>query len=409
MKTPYLMPKLAMAMNEGTVSEWLVQPGSQVVAGQPLACIETEKVAYDVESPEAGFFWPQAPIGEAVPCGEVIGYFTDSADSDGLADVEDESPQSHSPMPANPPVAAAKASVETSSGARIIASPLARKMAKQHDIDLVSVTGSGPKGRIVKRDILATIDAQSHSVTAVGALPLDVLARIPLKSSRSGIASAMMGSLQSTAQVSSSWESDITELLKLRSKLVDRAEVIGSRISVNALIARALVYAVRQVPIANSQLIDGEIVIHRAINLGIAISMPGTTPFDSKLVVGVVHNINALGLADLDQNIKACVERIRSKKAGTDDLSGSTMTLSSTAGLAPPGMTTTPILEGPNTSLVGPSTPIKRVKSINGAFEERDMLPLSYTFDHQVMDGELASRFMKALHDALENPELLLL
>ena len=142
--------------------------------------------------------------------------------------------------------------------------------------------------------------------------------------------------------------------------------------------------------------------------MGIAISTPGTTEFDSGLMVAVLHNVERMGLVEIDREMKALISRVRNGEATADDMSGSTITLSSTAGLAPPGMTTTPVLNLPNAALVGPSTPVDKPVAYNGEIAIRTMMPVSFTFDHRLLDGEPAARFMKAMHEALENPELML-
>jgi pyruvate/2-oxoglutarate dehydrogenase complex dihydrolipoamide acyltransferase (E2) component len=122
----------------------------------------------------------------------------------------------------------------------------------------------------------------------------------------------------------------------------------------------------------------------------------------------VLRGVESMGVVDIDVQMKALINRVRNGQGGAEDLSGSTITLSSTAGVAPPGMTTTPVLNLPNVALVGPSTPVERPVVYNGEIVPRTMMPVSFTFDHRLMDGEPAARFMKALHEALENPELLL-
>ena len=130
--------------------------------------------------------------------------------------------------------------------------------------------------------------------------------------------------------------------------------------------------------------------------------------YDSGLMVGVLHDVHRMGVVEIDIAMKALVERVRVGGASSEDLSGATITLSSTAGLAPPGMTTTPVLNQPNAALLGPSTPIQRVVMRDGEFVNRTMMPLSFTFDHRMLDGEPAARFMQALHECLEHPELML-
>ncbi len=161
-------------------------------------------------------------------------------------------------------------------------------------------------------------------------------------------------------------------------------------------------------PIANSCLVDNDVVIYDTINMGFAISVDGVSEFDKGLMVGVVRNVENMGVVDIDKQIKAVVERVRSGTATADDLSGSTMTLSSTAGVAPAGTQSTPVLNLPNAALVGTSTAIKKPIVVNDEVVIRTMMPISLTFDHCIFDGEPAARFMKAIHDALENPELML-
>jgi pyruvate dehydrogenase E2 component (dihydrolipoamide acetyltransferase) len=415
MAIDYVMPKLAMAMNEGTINEWLVAEGDQVEKGQPLATIETEKVAYEVEAPDSGYFHMLVAAGETVDCESLIAQFAESEEElaalqggagsrSGAAVLGAEG----APEPVAESVAARpKPSPSVAPAARIKASPLARKLAREAGLELAWVTGTGPGGRIVKRDVLAA-QARAISPAAASADGHRELARIPMAGVRQAIASRMTRSLQEAAQLSSNWESDITDLLAMRQSFLDREEQLGTRVSFNAFLIRAMVYAVRQVPVANSCLEGDEIVVYDNVNMGIAVSVPGSTAYDSGLMVAVLPHVDRMGVVEIDKAMKALIHRVRSGEATADDLSGSTITLSSTAGIAPPGMTTTPVLNLPNAALLGPSTPIERPVVRDGEVRVRTLLPLSFTFDHRVLDGEPAARCMQALHEALEHPELML-
>ena len=414
MAIDYSMPKLAMAMNEGTVNEWLVAEGDYVEKGQLLATIETEKVSYDVESPDAGYFHIVVPVGATVDCESLVGQFAESEDElaklqagAGMAPAADPEATDVASAPTIAAVAAVAAPAARGVGGRIKASPLARKMAGNAGLDLAQVSGTGPGGRIVKRDILS---AQERGV---GTAPVQVggnrvLARVQMQGMRKTIASRMLQSLQEAAQLSSAWESDITDLMAMRKSFVAREEQLGTRVSFNAFLIKAMAYAVRQVPIANSCLEGDEVVIYDNINMGIAVSVPGSTQYDSGLMVAVLHNVEQMGVVEIDKQMKALIGRVRSGEATADDLSGSTITLSSTAGIAPPGLKTTPVLNLPNAALLGPSTPLERPVVHNGEVVVRTMLPLSFTFDHRMLDGEPAARCMNALHECLEHPELML-
>lgn len=423
----YTMPKLAMAMNEGTINEWLVNHGDKVEKGQQIMNVETEKVSYECESPEAGYLCIVVAEGETVPCDTLIAHFCesedevaallacqpandDSAGKQGAAaePVEAEVPAT-APAVAAPAVAAPTAAPVRAAGERIKASPLAKKMARDNNLDLSLINGTGPGGRIIKCDIEAAllrgVQPAVNPLVQGGSFEK---ARIPLKGMRKTIADRMMQSLQTTAQLSSNWESDITELLATRKKFVAREEQLGTKVSMNAFIIKAICYAIKQVPIANACREGDDIVIYDNVNMGIAIAMPGTTEYDSGLMVAVLHNVERKGLVEIDLEMKALINRVRNGEATAEDMTGSTITLSSTAGLAPPGLSTTPVLNLPNAALVGPSTPKEKPVVYNGEIVPRTMMPLSFTFDHCLLDGEPASRFMKALHEALENPELML-
>lgn len=420
MAKDYVMPKLAMAMNEGTVNEWLIEEGAQVNKGDIIASIETEKTAYDLESPESGLFHIILPAGETVDCGTLIGKFAE--DEAELTTLQQEQPAptiapvaeptlaDAAPQAAAPAVATQPAAVvATQPGGRVIASPLARKLASDRNMTLTLISGTGPGGRIVKRDILAAeTSGVGRAAPAMSAGGRIEKVRIAVKGPRKTIAERMTQSLQSTAQLSSFWESDITNLLAMRKKYVAREDKLGTRVSVNTFIAKAIVYGIRQVPIANACMEGDEIVIFDNINLGFAVSMPGQTEYDTTLLVPVLHNIENLGLVELDIRIKELVERVRDGKFTDDDLSGSTITLSTTAGLAPPGHRSTPVLNLPNAMLIGPSTSIEKPVVVDGQVVPRMLLPVSATFDHRILDGDPAVRFMSAVHDALENPELLM-
>lgn len=411
MAIDYVMPKLAMAMNEGTINEWLVAEGDYIEKGAELATVETEKVAYDVESPEAGYIHIIVPVGETVECETLLAQFAESEEElaslqqAAAAPAESAEVESASEQP----IEQVTATAPRVAGERIKASPLARKMAGQSGLDLATIAGTGPGGRIVKRDILAARERPAAVAAPVTASTATELARIPMKGTpRVAIARRMVESLQSTAQLASSWEADITDLLDVRRRLVSREEQLGTRVSVNALLVKAIVGAIQQVPMANSAIEGDDIVIYKAVHMGIAVSLPGATEYDSTLMVPVLKDVDRMSVVEIDRAMKALIGRARSGELSAEEMSGSTITLSSTAGLAPPGLTTAPILNLPNAMIVGPSTPIERPMVRDGEVRICTMLPLSVTFDHRVMDGEPFARFATALTERLENPELLL-
>lgn len=433
MSTDYVMPKLAMAMNEGTVAEWLVSDGDFVQRGELLLTVETEKTAYEVEAPDSGFFRILVGAGETRDCGTVLGVFYESVEALTAPNADSQSQTPSAPAADTPPrdtnatvsagrdtvpdkATAAQNNVVTSSvpvtTGRLKASPLAKRMAKDAGLDLHRMTGTGPGGRIVKRDVEAQLRSQPHiRPQSIGATANqeDVLATIPITGMRHAIASRLMESLQTTAQLSSFWESNLSRLLEVRRQLVAKEEELGTRISVNAMLVKAMIYGIRRVPIANSCVVDDQIRIHRDVHVGVAVSVPGSTEYDSGLLVPVLRHADKLGLAELDLAMKALVQKAKDGACTADDFTGSTITFSTTAGLAPPGHRSTPVLNLPNAMLVGPSTPKDKPWAVEGEIKIQTVLPVSVTFDHRALDGDPAVRFMNAMHEAIENPNLLLL
>lgn len=414
----YLMPKLAMAMNEGTINEWLVEEGALIEAGAPVVTVETEKVSYDLDSPHSGFLHIIVPQGETVPVEIPIARIAETREEwlalsdEGnfavteLADTGDQmTGVKQNSESINPP---------EDDAARIKATPVVRKLAREKDIDLRDIKGSGPGGRIVKRDILEADKKPPQTSTLASSQPsasqaLTAKARIPVKGKiRATIAKRLVQSLQTSAQLSSVWESDITELLKVRQSFVSRERQLGTRVSINAFLIKSIVYAVRQLPLANSALVGDEIILYENVNMGIAVALPGETEYDSTLIVPVLKHVDQMGVVEIDLQMKELIDRARKGNLSAEDMTESTITLSSTAGIAPPGLQSTPVLNLPNAIIVGPSTPQTKPVVHAGEVVVRTLLPVSVTFDHRVLDGEPAARFMMHLHECLENPELML-
>jgi pyruvate dehydrogenase E2 component (dihydrolipoamide acetyltransferase) len=414
MAKDYVMPKLAMAMNEGTINEWLVKEGEYVEKAAPIATVETEKVSYDVESPESGYLHIIVAEGETVPVEVTIAQFAATEEECAALNVAGgaaASPPSQAEVQAVQVIEhAAPTPPAPASGGRIKASPLAKKMAKDAQLDLSRVSGTGPGGRIVKRDILQALEQGVVALkarTATG--PLVEKIRIPMKGTiRATIARRMVESLQTAAQVSLSWESDITKLIKARQRFVAMEDQLGTRVSMNAFLIKALVCALKQVPIANASIIGDDIVVYDSINVGIAIALPGETAYDSKLLAPVLKAVESMSVVEIDLGMKALIEKARNGQLTAEDMSDSTVTFSSTAGLTPPGTQSTPVLNLPNALMIGPATPQEKPIAYKGKIKIRTVLPISLTFDHRVLDGSPIAQFSSFMRECVENPELML-
>jgi len=424
MATNYVMPKLAMGMNEGTVVEWLVAEGQQVERGAPLMQVETEKVAYDVEAPVAGWFHILAPAGTTVPVESVIGQFAGSAEeyaqlSGGAAlpavtavptlAFNDKLTSTGAVMAQAP--AAPTAAAPAASGGRVKASPLARKLARDRGVDLALLRGSGPEGRIVKRDVLAAQAAPATAAIAVSAPgTLTVKGTVPLKGMRGAIARRMTQSLQTAAQLSQFSEVDATRLLEARARFVANADAYGTRVSVNAFVVKAMAVACQAVPIANAGIVGDEIVLWNEVNVGIAVSLPGQGEWDSGLIVPVLRNAERKGLVQIDRELRDLATRAREGRLVPGETEGGTITLSPTAAMGGEAMYSwsTPVLNLPQALIVQPGMIMARAVIHEGEIAKRDMMPLSITFDHRILDGDPLASFVVTLRRCLQAPELML-
>ena len=424
MATNYVMPKLAMGMNEGTVVEWLVAEGQQVERGAALMQVETEKVAYDVEAPMAGWFHILVPAGQTVPVESVIGQFAASAEeyaqlSGGAAPA---APSAEPKVEFNDKltstgavmaraVAAPAAAAPVTTGGRIKASPLARKLARDRSLDLATLTGSGPGGRIVKRDVLAAQVAPATAANAV-ATPgtLTVKGTVPLKGMRGAIARRMTQSLQTAAQLSQFSEVDATRLLEARARFIANADAYGTRVSVNAFVVKAMAVACQAVPIANAGIVGDEIVLWSEVNVGIAVSLPGQGEWDSGLIVPVLRNAERKGLVQIDKELRDLATRAREGRLVPGETEGGTITLSPTAAMGGEAMYSwsTPVLNLPQALIVQPGMIMPRAMIHEGEIAKREMMPLSITFDHRVLDGDPVANFVVTLRRCLQAPELML-
>jgi len=425
MATNYVMPKLAMGMNEGTVVEWLVAEGQQVERGAPLMQVETEKVAYDVEAPVAGWFHILVPAGTTVPVESVIGQFAASAQEYAQLAGGAALPA----VPAAPTLAfndkltstgavmaqalaAPTAAAPAASGGRVKASPLARKLARDRGVDLALLRGSGPEGRIVKRDVLAAQATATTVTTAAAPAPgsLGVKGTVPLKGMRGAIARRMTQSLQTAAQLSHFSEVDATRLLEARAQFVARADTYGTRVSVNAFVVKAIAVACQAVPIANAAIVGDEIVLWNEVNVGIAVSLPGQGAWDSGLIVPVLRNAERKGLVQIDRELRDLATRAREGRLVPGETEGGTITLSPTAAMGGEAMYSwsTPVLNLPQALIVQPGMIMARAVIHEGEIAKRDMMPLSITFDHRILDGDPLASFVVTLRRCLQAPELML-
>lgn len=421
-----IMPQLGMGMSEGTVAEWAVKEGERVARDQALVSVETEKVVTELPSPYAGYVNLVAAVGETVPVETLIARIADTLEEyQALV----RSPAAAAAQPARAEAALAGSAAPAAHAAAAVAAPprrirvsgLARKLARDNGLALAGIEGTGPAGRIVRRDVQALIArATSAATVAVAAAaaaspagmpPVREKARIPVTGMRRTIAERMIASKNTAAHTHVVFEIDVSKLVAMRETLREREKDIGARISMTAIYARALALACRQVPICNAALIDGQIVLWDEVHVGIGVALPGRNQYDSGLVVPVVRNADAKGLLQIDAEIRALVAKAREGTLAAQDVANATVTLSSSERLGNGGwLVGTPLLSLPQVVAFGPGAPVRRpVVREDGQLAAGHILPCCLTFDHRALDGEPAARLAVKLTDLLGHPELMLL
>ncbi len=403
-----LMPQLGLTMEEGTVSQWVKHEGDPVKTGDVLLEITTDKLTNEVTSEHDGVLLKiVAQEGEDVPVKGLLCYVGQAGESVGDAPAAAAAPAAAPAAPAAAPAAAPVA------GARLRVSPLARKTAAKLGVDLSKLTGSGPSGRIRQQDVLAAANAAQTAAPAPAAAAapaarpaakggLELMEGdtvVKLAGMRKVVAQRMLQSHTEIPPVTQNTKVDVTELMKFRKMLL--AET-GSKYSVNDLILKATAKCLRAHPEVLVSL-DGDQVIQRAhVNLGMAVAL------DAGLIVPVIRDADRLGLDALSAAAKDLASRAKSNKLTPDEYKGSTFSVSN---LGMFGIETfTPIVNQPDAAILGVcAVEDELVMDDQGGISKHQVMRLSFTYDHRLIDGAVAAKFVMALRDLLEKPMSIIL
>lgn len=374
------MPQIDLFMAEGTITEWLKQDGETVEAEEPVAIIETSKIVVEVESPASGTFYKTQPVGSTVSVGEVI----------ALIVQQDEDAPVISEVIKSPGVEEKPSERVTEAiDKRVLASPLAKKLAKQHDIDLAQITRSGHGGVITKKDVLVYLKQNP--------VERDDEEIIPLTGWRKVMADRMHYSLQTMAQLTTITEADFTELIKLRKKLISEGK---DRISFTVFIVKAVTQALKEYPIMNSSLVDGKIIIKNYHNIGVAVARE-----KQGLIVPVIHRADEKSLTKLNQVLSEMVNNARTGNLSIKDVTGGTFTVTNVGSLG--GTMSTPIINPPESAILGVGAITKKPVVVNDEIVIRSIAYLCLSYDHRFIDGAPAIGFLQQIKQFLQEPKLL--
>ncbi|MHB1011456.1 MAG: dihydrolipoamide acetyltransferase family protein [Desulfobacteria bacterium] len=410
MATEIKMPKLGMTMEEGKLLEWARKEKDPVRKGEVLLTIESDKVTFEVESPGDGLLAILVEGGEGIPVGEILGH---------LAESEEEYARIRSAgRPAAPEEPTGeRAQPELSPGAPVAregavrATPAAREAARQKGVDLSTVAGTGPQGRITREDVLAALEKGPIAVSPSAQPTSDAacsgakggrkeLAREePMSGMRTAISRNMMESLRNSAQMTAFSEWDVSELLRLRSLINEGETKNGFKATVPGMMVALLARVLKEMPVFNASVEGGKVLYWRNVNIGVAVAV------SDGLVVPVLHDADRMSLAEVHRGLTDLVGRARQKKLLPEEISGGTFTLTNLGSYG--GEWETIIVNPPEVAILGIGKAAKKPVVDGDRIVVRERMPVSLTVDHRLIDGETSGRFRRRMKELVENPGFL--
>jgi len=406
------IPKLGLTMEEAKLVSWQYSSGDEVKKDDPIFTIETDKVTYEVPAPADGIIHPVAKAGETYAVEETVGYLAESREEyerlikehpTGAGAVE-----GPAPLKEKQPVAEKAPPGAVPPGMRIKASPLARKMAASHGLSLAELKGTGPGGRIIREDVLMALE-RGESAAEEEPLPRTLDKGFPGKAARetmpiTGIRRAifdnMFMSLSKTAQLTLHTEASAEALVELRARLNKQVSGEEARFSYNAILVKIAAAALRQHPRINASVDGDEIRVWQQIHIGVAMES------EDALLVPVVRNPDLKSFSEINRELNELIKKTKANRLLPDDLANGTFTISN-LGFADIDHFT-PILRPPESALLGVGRIVEKPVVKEGEILSQSMLSLSLTFDHRIIDGAPAARFLKTVKDIIEDPLLMI-
>jgi len=405
MPTPVVMPQMGESIAEGTIVRWIKKVGESVERDEPLFEISTDKVDAEIPSPAAGVLTDiKVKEGETVAVNSVVAEIGQADEVREAAPAQQQADGQTTPAP----TPAAKTvrvvpSEQPSDNGRRRSSPLVRRIAKEHNVDIAQIAGSGIGGRVTKHDILGYIERgdapPSHPPAPVvretrkperaGADRIEKLSVM-----RKKIAEHMVLSKHTSAHVHSVFHVNFSTIEKLRQQKRAEYEQAGAKLTYMTFIARVVVEVLHRHPIVNASIDDDNVVYKKDINLGIAVAL------DDGLIVPVIRNADEKNLLGLSRAIADVAERARAKRLNPDEVHGGTFTITNPGQFgAQFGM---PIINQPQVAILGVGTIEKRPVVIDDAIGIRTMAYLTLGYDHRLVDGAVADEFMADVKQHLE-------
>ncbi len=402
------VPRLPESVTDATLVNWHKQPGDVVARDENLVDLETDKVVLEVPAPAPGVLKEiKVDAGATVTSGQVLAILEEGASARETAAVQ-QTPEAD--RTAEPGKKDQPATQTNANAAKL--SPSVRRLLEEHDLDPQVIHGSGRGGRILKSDVLAYLDTQVHTsednedmpITVAGTVSTGTRAehRVTMSRLRARIAERMVEAQQTAAMLTTFNEVDLTEVMALRARYRDSFEKkYGVKLGFMSFFVRASIEALRQFPVVNASVEDQDVVYHDYYDIGIAVSS------ERGLLVPVIRDADQMGFADIERAISEYGRKARDGSISMEELTGGTFTI--TNGGVFGSMLSTPILNPPQSGILGMHRIQQRPMVVDGQIVARPMMYLALTYDHRIIDGREAVQFLVAVRDALEDPARLLL
>jgi pyruvate dehydrogenase E2 component (dihydrolipoamide acetyltransferase) len=396
MVTPVYLKKMTWTMEEGLIIRWLKHEGDKISEGEGLCEVETEKTTDEIQAPVSGTLLKiLRKEGTSAPVNEVIAVIGSAGED--ISSI----PESSRSAPATPPSPAAtdkpklahpspmESEVSEPSLERIRISPSARRLARERGVDITRIKGTGPGGRIVSEDVLGAPGKSEAGPSA------EEYKSAPLAGHRKVIADRLSLSARTAVQVPITMEVDMTSVSKAKSE----GEKAGLQISFNDFIIKAAATALREFPAVNTMLLGQELRTMSEVNVGVAVRS------GDDLLVPVVRNADRLSIQEISTSAKNFIERARSGMLATKEMSGGTFTISN-LGMYDVDMFA-PVINPPETAILGVGRIVPKIVVVGEGTVIRQMMTLTLVFDHRVIDGVLAAKFLRRVKQLLEASEKL--
>ncbi|MEQ8206435.1 MAG: 2-oxoglutarate dehydrogenase complex dihydrolipoyllysine-residue succinyltransferase [Woeseia sp.] len=405
------VPQLPESVSDATLVAWHKKVGDAVSRDENLVDLETDKVVLEVPAPASGILKEiKIKDGTTVTAGDLLAVL-EEGDAPAKSSSADETPAPSDDTTADDSSRVSSAESTGSSAHKM--SPSVRRLLDEHDLDVSVIKGSGKDGRVSKSDVMKYLKSHSDEDVAPGdsnaAVPstsTGVAARteqrVPMTRLRARIAERLVNAQQSAAMLTTFNEVDLTEVMALRKRYKEPFEKEhGAKLGFMSFFAKAAVEGLKKFPVVNASVEGNDIIYHDYYDIGIAVSS------ERGLMVPIVRDVDQLSFAQVESTIAGLGGKVREGTIGMDDLTGGTFTI--TNGGIFGSMLSTPILNPPQSAILGMHSILERPMAVNGEVQIRPMMYLALTYDHRIIDGKEAVQFLMSIKQSLEDPGRLLL